>query len=180
MFMLQTTRNSHAFRLFFFFALFSFSQSESILRYGYKPGTAHKGLSRVHVRPPKSSQVKSRLERVESQVIDVLCGVTLGIRVSLSRNDSWNQTNLTDVRVQRSTSVPHLFFSVQRLTLQRLLLGHVVLRGEKLPVRHAARGPRGHDHVAVGEEDGVVRVLVLLGCEENRHVYDRDDLHKSE
>eukprot|EP00035_Acanthoeca_spectabilis_P020156 m.431390 g.431390 ORF g.431390 m.431390 type:complete len:333 (+) comp17296_c0_seq1:96-1094(+) len=61
---------------------------------------------------------------------------------------------------------------------QRLELGGFValLRREKLPVRDAARGPGGHHHVAVGEEDGVVRVLVLLLSQKHRHIDHRDDL----
>ena len=57
-----------------------------------------------------------------------------------------------------------------------LHLGDLILDWEELPVRDAARGPGGDNHVTVREEHGVVRVLVLLGGEEDRHVDDRDDL----
>ena len=57
-----------------------------------------------------------------------------------------------------------------------LHLGDLILDWEELPVRDAARGPGGDNHVTVREEHGVVRVLVLLGGEEHGHVDDRDDL----
>lgn len=47
---------------------------------------------------------------------------------------------------------------------------------ELLPVRDPPWGPSGHDHVAVREEDRVVRVFVLLGREKHRDVHYCQDL----
>ena len=44
-----------------------------------------------------------------------------------------------------------------------------------LPVRDAPGRPRRDDHIPIREEDGVVRVLVLLGREQDRHVDDAHD-----
>ena len=54
-----------------------------------------------------------------------------------------------------------------------------VLDRKELPVRDAAGGPGSDDHVAVGEEDGVVWVLVLFGSEKHRDVHHREHLLES-